>query len=151
MRMIMMMTVGKMMVKDRVKIIKMMLLVITLPAEARFLQCELVGKKQALPSTILFSIVHAWVFSWNSLANEINRNVFHQIAWLFVKIILSNNTAHAIVMYCCFYFPDFSCKSPEGKNSTCFLGSSQPFIVTTVTNGLMYSLQSQQDLNTYSY
>ena len=55
----MIMTVGKMMVKDRVKIIKMMLLVITLPAEARFLQCELAGKKQALPSTILFSIVHA--------------------------------------------------------------------------------------------
>lgn len=54
-----MMTVGKMMVKDRVKIIKMMLLVITLPAEARFLQCELAGKKQTLPSTILFSIVHA--------------------------------------------------------------------------------------------
>lgn len=59
MRMIMMMKVGKMMVKDRLKIIKMMLLVITLPAEARFLQCELVGKKQALPSTILFSIVYA--------------------------------------------------------------------------------------------
>lgn len=36
MRMIVMMTVGKMMVKDRVKIIKMMLLVITLQAEARF-------------------------------------------------------------------------------------------------------------------
>lgn len=59
MRMIMMMKVGKMMVKDRLKIIKMMLLVITLPAEARFLRCELAGKKQALPSTILFSIVHA--------------------------------------------------------------------------------------------
>lgn len=55
----MMMKVGKMMVKYRVKVIKMMLLVITLPAEARFLRCELVGKKQALPSTILFSIVHA--------------------------------------------------------------------------------------------
>lgn len=41
----MMMTVGKMMVKDTVKIIKMMLLVVTLPAEARFLQCELVCKK----------------------------------------------------------------------------------------------------------
>lgn len=55
----MMMKVGKMMVKYRLKIIKMMLLVITLPAEARFLRCELAGKKQALPSTILFSIVHA--------------------------------------------------------------------------------------------
>ena len=55
----MMMTVGKMMVKDGVKIIKMMLLVITLPAEAQFLQCELAGKQQALPSTILFSIVYA--------------------------------------------------------------------------------------------
>ena len=102
MRMIMMMKVGKMMVKDRLKIIKMMLLVITLPAEARFLQCELVGKKQALPSTILFSIVHAWVFSWNSLANEINRNIFHQIAWVLWKSYLQ--TTLLMLLWCTVVF-----------------------------------------------